>query len=82
MLPEAGFVDLRIGVTRGIKEVADIAPFSRGFVCGNPATDQIRARGGDPEAVRAAMEAEYRREFGSNPSRMPLQIIVPEAHRP
>jgi ubiquinone/menaquinone biosynthesis C-methylase UbiE len=81
-LAEAGFVDLQIFMTRRVKEVADIAPFARGFVYGNPATDQISARGGDPEAVRTAMEAAYRREFGSNPSRMPLQIIVFEARRP
>lgn len=81
-LEEAGFVDFRATVLSRIKEVADIAPFARGFVYGNPVIGQIKARGGvDPETVVAAMKAAYRREWGSNPSRMPLQSIVFEASK-
>ena len=48
-LEEAGFVDFRATVLSRIKEVADIAPFARGFVYGNPVIGQIKARGGvDP----------------------------------
>lgn len=82
-LAEAGFIDFRATVLNHIKEVEDIGPFARGFVYGNPMIEQIRTRGGvDPEAVVAAMEAAYRREWGSNPSRVPLQAIVFEATRP
>ncbi|MGA8383099.1 MAG: methyltransferase domain-containing protein [Stellaceae bacterium] len=82
-LGEAGFVDFRATVLSHVKEVGNIAPFARGFVYGNPTIEQIKARGGvDPEAVVAAMEAAYRREWGSNPSRMPLQAILIEARRP
>jgi SAM-dependent methyltransferase len=81
-LDAAGFVDLRVEIVSRVKEVADIAPFARGFTYGTPAAEQIRARGGNPETVRVALEAAYRSEFGSNPSRLPLRIILFEARRP
>jgi SAM-dependent methyltransferase len=81
-LAEAGFTELGVAVLHRVKEVADIAPFVHGFVYGNPAAEQMRARGGDLDAVAAAMEAEYRRELGSNPTLVPLQSIVFEARRP
>ena len=81
-LTAAGFVDLRVSVTGRVKEVADIGRFARAVVYGNPAADQIKARGGDPEAMVAALNGAYRREFGENPSRIPIQAILFEALRP
>jgi SAM-dependent methyltransferase len=81
-LADAGFADFRVMVSSRVKEVADIDRFARAFVFGNPAIEQIEARGGDPEAFVRTLAAAYRREFGSNPSRLPLQAIVFETRRP
>jgi hypothetical protein len=51
-------------------------------VHGNPVSEQIRARGGDPERIVDALTEIYRREFGPDPGHMPLQAIVFEATRP
>ena len=64
------------------KELPDVAQFARAAVYGNPLIDQIRARGGvDPERIVEALAQEFRREFGSNPGRMPIQAIVFSAAR-
>jgi SAM-dependent methyltransferase len=76
MLIAAGFVDVDIAVIRQERELADVAPFARSAVFGNPLIDQVRARGGvDPERIVEALEREFRREFG-NPGRMQIQAIV------
>jgi len=44
---------------------------------GNPLIDQVRTRGGvDPERIVDALTQEFRREFGNDPGRMPVQAIV------
>ncbi|HEV2100340.1 MAG TPA: class I SAM-dependent methyltransferase [Stellaceae bacterium] len=80
-LGDAGFTDLRIAVLSLIKEVADIGPFTRAVVYGSPMIDQIGARGGDPDVIVAALDVAFRKEFGSAPSRIPLQASVFEATR-
>ena len=71
-----------IAVIRQERELPDVAHFARAAVFGNPLIDQIRARGGvDPERVVDALEQEFRREFGGNPGRMPIQAIVFSAAR-
>jgi hypothetical protein len=50
---------------------------SRAAIYGNLLIDQIRTRGGvEPELIVGALAREYRREFGADPGRMPLQAIV------
>jgi hypothetical protein len=61
--------------------VPDPELFARGMVFGNPLYDQIRARGGDPEAVVAAILAELRERFGSDPMVVQLQEIVFQARK-
>lgn len=52
------------------------------LVFGNPLIDQIRSRGGvDPERVVDALAEALPREFGTDPTRLPLQAIVFEARR-
>ena len=76
-LIEAGFTGFNAAVVSLDKEVPDAASFARAAIYGNPLIDQIRARGGvDPELVVAALAREYRREFGADPGRMPLQAIA------
>ena len=64
------------------KEIPDVAAFARAAVYGNPLADQIQARGGDAEQVVEALVQDYRREFGADPGRMPLQAIVFSAQKP
>ena len=79
---EAGFTGLKIEVLRREQAIPDVAAFARGFVYGNPLAEQVRARGGDPDAVVAAVTETYRRAFGPDPGRMPLQAILFEVTRP
>ncbi|HEY4471619.1 MAG TPA: methyltransferase domain-containing protein, partial [Stellaceae bacterium] len=79
---KAGFTGLKIEVLSRDQAIPEVAVFARGFVYGNPLADQIRARGGDPDQVVTALTELYRREFGADPGRMPLQAIFFEATRP
>ena len=77
LLIGAGFDDLGIAVLQLEKVVPDTASFAQALVYGNPLIDQIRARGGvDPELIVDAILKGLRREFGADPSRVPLQAIV------
>jgi len=76
-----GFTGLKVEVLSREQQIPDVAAFARGFVYGNPLADQVRARGGDPERVVAALTEIYRREFGPDPGRMLLQAILFEAKR-
>ena len=44
--------------------------------------DQIKERGGDPEALIAIVLEELQRTFGADPGRMPLQAIFYSARKP
>ena len=82
-LIEAGFTDINAAVVRLEKEVPDPAILARGLVYGSPIIDQVRARGGvEPKQIVDAIVQEYRREFGTDPGRMPLQAIVFSAKKP
>jgi SAM-dependent methyltransferase len=81
-LDAADFADLRIAVLRVIKIIPDVSSYARAVVLGNPLIGQIRARGGvDPERVIEALTKALPREFGTAPTRIPLQAIVFEAMR-
>jgi len=81
-LGEAGFTDLRIAVLTLIKMIPDVPTYARAVVLGNPLIDQIRARGGvDAERVIGELAKALPREFGTDPTRIPLQAIVFEARR-
>jgi SAM-dependent methyltransferase len=81
-LGATGFTDIRIAVLSLNKIIPDVAAYSRALVFGNPLIDQIRSRGGvDPERVVDALAEALPREFGTDPTRVPLQAIVFEARR-
>jgi SAM-dependent methyltransferase len=81
-LGEAGFTDLRIAVLSLNKIIADVPTYARAVVLGNPLIDQIRTRGGvDPERVIEELAEALPREFGADPTCIPLQAIVFEAKR-
>jgi SAM-dependent methyltransferase len=76
-LIDAGFHNLDIFVLSSIKEVGNLADFARGLVFGNPVIDQIRARGSlAPEALAASVAEGLESEFGANPCRLPMQIMI------
>jgi SAM-dependent methyltransferase len=76
-LIDAGFTGINAAVVSLDKEVPDVAGFARAAIYGNPLIDQIQTRGGvEPELIVGALAQEFRREFGADPGRMPLQAIV------
>lgn len=81
-LLEAGFDQIEIAVRHVEQPVADLPLFVRGLVFGNPLVDQIRARGGSPDAIYEQLLGELGREFGTNPTTMPLQTIFYSAIKP
>src|SRR5215472_5173497 len=78
----AGFIDILVSVLRRNQQISDFTAFSRGVVFGNPVIDQILQRGStSPEVVRAAVADALRKEFGAEPTVMPLQAILFEARK-
>jgi SAM-dependent methyltransferase len=79
----AGFGDINVAVLGRQKAIPDVANFARAAVHGNPLIDQIHARGGvEPDQIVGALAQEFRREFGADPARMPLQAIMFTAVKP
>ena len=82
-LTEAGFTDLVFVVLKLDKQIPDLPLFAHGLVYGNPIIDQIQARGGvEPDAIIENIARTLQREFGTAPTRMPLQTITIEARKP
>jgi ubiquinone/menaquinone biosynthesis C-methylase UbiE len=82
-LTDAGFTEITASVIRLQKAVPSAREFARGFVCGSPVIDQVKARGGvDPEAIITKLTDAYQREFGPDPGKMPLQAIFFSARKP
>jgi hypothetical protein len=79
---DAGFTNLKIDVLPHEKTIPDSAAFARAMVFGNPLSDQIKERGGDPEKLVAVVLDDLRRTFGADPGRMPLQAIFYSARKP
>ena len=79
---DAGFTDFKVAVLAREKTIPTAAALANGFVNGSPVGEQIRARGGvDPAQVVDALTAAFHREFGADPGRMKLQVIVFEARK-
>jgi SAM-dependent methyltransferase len=75
-LLEAGFSSVEISVNRIEKVVPDLDLFVRGLVLGTPLADQVGARGGDTEAVIAAILAALPEHLGTEPMVLSLQEIA------
>jgi SAM-dependent methyltransferase len=81
-LDEAGFTDLRVAVLSIDKTVPNVPVCAHALVHGSPLLDEIRSRGAvDPERVVAALAEALPREFGTDPTQIPLRAIVFEARR-
>ena len=83
LLLAAGFRDISVAVLGLQKTIPDAVHFARAAVYGNPLIDQIRVRGGvEPDDIVDVLVQEFRREFGADPGRLPLQAIVFSAAKP
>lgn len=72
----AGFTDLSAAVVRIEKPIPDPAAFAYALLHGNPAFEQVRARGGDPQQIADTLAADLRSELDARNGIMPLQAIV------
>lgn len=59
-LRAAGFGDVRVDVVNLRAPVADLSAFASAYILGSPMAEQIRARGVDPQALIASVEAALR----------------------
>ena len=81
-LIRSGFERIVISVQKREYDILDVPAFARGLVfC--PIIEEIRERGGvEPEEIVEALAEALTREYGSNPTRYPMQAILFEAEKP
>jgi ubiquinone/menaquinone biosynthesis C-methylase UbiE len=81
-LIRAGFDRIVVSVQRNEHDIQDVAAFARALVF-SPVITEIRDRGGaGPEEVAMALSEALIKEYGSNPTRFPMQSILFEADKP
>jgi SAM-dependent methyltransferase len=81
-LIRSGFDQIVISVQRREYDIMDISAFARGLVF-SPLIEEIRERGGvEAEKIVEALAEALAREYGSNPTRYPMQAILFEAEKP
>lgn len=81
-LIRAGFDRIVISIQRKEYDIPDVTAFARALVF-SPLIFEIRERGGvDPEAIAQALTEALMKEYGSNPTRYPMQAILFEAEKP
>lgn len=81
-LIRSGFERIVISVQPREYDILDVPAFARGLVF-SPLIEEIRERGGvDPERIVEALSEALTREYGSNPTRYPMQAILFEAEKP
>jgi SAM-dependent methyltransferase len=81
-LIRSGFDRIVISVQRREYDILDARAFARGLVF-SPVIEEIRERGGvEPEMIVEALAEALTREYGSNPTRYPMQAILFEAEKP
>lgn len=82
-LAQAGFVGIRHQVKKIRKTVRDWSRFARGIVRGSPLIAEINARASAPAGeIEAKLVDSYRRRFGHEPAKMPLEAIFFSAQSP
>ena len=81
-LIRSGFDRIVISVQRREYDIMDVSAFARGLVF-SPLIEEIREYGGvEPEKIVEALAEALAREYGSNPTRYPMQPILFEAEKP
>ena len=76
LVEDAGFARLDVSVLRSAPGPVDPQRFARALVFGNALVDELKARGGDPEAVVRRIEARLRDELGLPRRPLSLQAII------
>jgi len=82
LLDSVGFTGVNVSVVDMRKVVEDAYSLARGQIYGSPLFEEFRLRGVDAERVVDAFTEMLLREFGNQPTRVPLRAIVFEARRP
>lgn len=81
MLIRSGFDRIVISIQRREYDIPDVLAFARGMMF-SPVIFEIRERGGiDPERIIEAFAQALIKEYGSNPTRYPMQAILFEAEK-
>ncbi len=81
-LIRSGFERIVISVQPREHDILDVPAFARGLVF-SPVIEEIRERGGvEPETIVEVLAEALTREYGSNPTRYPMQAILFEAEKP
>lgn len=77
-----GFDPIVISVQRHEYDILDVSAFARALVY-SPVISEIRDHGGvDPEEIVEVLAEAFKREYGSNPMRYPMQAILFETEKP
>ena len=80
-LIQPGFERIVVSVQRREHDILDVPAFARGLVF-SPVIEEIRERRGvEPEEIVAALAEALKREYGSSPTRYPMQAILFEAEK-
>ena len=80
-LIHTGFDPIVISVQRHEYDVLNVSAFARALVY-SPVLFEIRDRGGvDPEEIVEALTEAFKKEYGSNPMRYPMQAILFETEK-
>lgn len=81
-LIRSGFARIVISVQPREYDIMDVVAFARGLVF-SPVIEEIRERGEvEPEKIVEALAEALTKEYGSNPTRYPMQAILFEAEKP
>ena len=76
-----GFDPIVISVQRHEYDILDVSAFARALVY-SPVIFEIRDRGGvDPEEIVKVLAQTFKKEYGSNPMRYPMQAILFETKK-
>lgn len=74
----AGFATATVTPVSFQPKILSAARFAQGLVLGNPLSEEIRNRGGDPEAIRDAIAVAIDAQLGRD---MPLRALVVQANK-
>ncbi len=81
-LIQVGFDPIVISVQRHVYDILDVTAFARALVY-SPVIFEIRDRGDvDPEEIVNQLAHAFKKEFGSGPTRYPMQAILFETEKP
>ena len=81
-LIDIGFDPIVISIQRHEYDIFDVSAFARALVY-SPVLFEIRDRGGvDPDEIVTVLAEAFKKEYGSNPMRYPMQAILFETEKP